>query len=111
MSWAFNEVVKAGNSTARVKNYYPDTGLLVLYDIYGEFAEGSTIVGNDSGTTVVISEFTVSFEYDIFYDPDPWEEILPNIVTLDTGSFVALDEHFTGKPSQEYQTENLVIIG
>lgn len=111
MTWAFNEVVRSGNSTARVKNYYPDTGLLVLYDIQGEFTEGSTITGDDSGTTVTFSEFTVSFDFDIYYDPDPWETFLPNIVSLDSGSFVALDTHFTGKPSQEYQTQNLVVIG
>lgn len=111
MTWAFNETVRAGNSTARVKNYYPETGLLVLYDIQGEFSEGSIITGDDSGTTVTISEFTVAFEYDIFYDPDPWEPYLPLIVSLDSGSYVALDSHFTGKPSQEYQVENLVVIG
>ena len=111
MNWAFNETVRAGNSTARVKNYYPDTGLLVLYDINGEFAEGSIITGDDSGSTVVFSEFTVSFDYDIYYDPDPWEAILPNIVSLDSGSYVATDAFFTGLESQEYQTENLVVIG
>lgn len=111
MSWAFNEIVRSGNSTARVKNYYPDTGLLVLYDIQGEFAEGSTITGDDSGTSVTLSEFTVSFDFDIYFDPDPWEFYLPVAITLDSGAFVALDQHFTGKPSQEYQSENLVTLG
>lgn len=110
MSWAFNETVRSGNSTARVKNFYPDTGLLVLYDINGEFKEGSIIIGDDTGTTVEFSNFTVSFDYDIYYDPDPWETILDNIVTLDSGSYVATDAFFTGLESQEYQTENLVVI-
>jgi hypothetical protein len=111
MTWAFNEIVRAGNSTARVKNYYPETGFIVLYDIYGEFDEGAVITGDDSGTSTTLTEFNVAFEFDIFYDPDPWEPVLPLIVTLDSGSYVALDEHFTGKASQEYQTENLVTIG
>lgn len=111
MTWNFNERVRAGNSTARVKNYYPDTGLLVLYDIQGSFEEGTTITGDDSGSTITFSEFTVSLVYDIYYDPDPWEPILPDIVTLDDGSYVALDAHFTGKESQEYQTVNLVTLG
>lgn len=111
MTWFFNERVRAGNSSARVKNYYPETGLLVLYDIAGEFKEGTTITGDDSGTSITFSEFTVSLEYDIYYDPDPWEPVLDELVTLDSGSFVALDAHFTGFESQEYQTENLVKLG
>ena len=110
MTWAFNEVVRSGNSTARVKNYYPETGLVVLYDIHGEFTQGATITGDDSGTSVTISEFTVSFVYDIYYDPNPWEAALPDIVSLDSGSYVALDQFFTEKLSQEYQTENLVTL-
>ena len=56
MSWNFNEIVRSGNSMARLKNYYPDTGLVVLYDISGVFEPGDTIIGDDSGTELTISE-------------------------------------------------------
>ena len=41
MNWNYNEIVRSGNSTARIKNFYPDTGLVVLYDIKGYFEAGS----------------------------------------------------------------------
>lgn len=111
MSWSFNEVVRSGNSTARVKNYYPDTGLVVLYDIYGQFEAGDTIVGDDSGTELTLSEFTLSYDYDLYYDPTYWESILPIVIYDGNGNIIALEEHFTGLPSQDYQTKYLVVQG
>lgn len=110
MSWAYNEVVRAGNSTARVKNYYSDTGLLVLYDIKGEFSAGTIITGDDSGTTTTLTEFTVSLDYDLYYEPDYWNTILANAVYDEgSGELIALDPHFTGKASQDYQTTYIVV--
>jgi hypothetical protein len=109
MSWNFNEVVRSGNSQARVKNYYPDTGLLVIYDIYGVFQVGDTLVGDETGTTLTLSEFNISYDFDLYYDPDYWESVLPNVVYDGNGEFVALEEHFTGLPSQDYQTTYLVV--
>jgi hypothetical protein len=110
MSWNYNEIVRSGNSQARVKNYYPDTGLIVIYDIYGEFKVGDTIVGDESGTTLTLSEFNISYDFDLYYDPEYWEPIIPNVVYDGNGQFVALDEHFTQKPSQDYQTTYLVVV-
>lgn len=109
MSWNFNEIVRSGNSMARVKNYYPDTGLLVIYDIYGVFGVGDTIIGDESGTTLTLTEFNISYDFDLYYDPNYWEETLPFVIYDDSGEFVALDEHFTGLPSQDYQTTYLVV--
>jgi len=109
MSWNFNEVVRSGNSQARVKNYYPDTGLLVLYDIYGKFEYGDVVVGDDSGTELTLSEFTVSYDYDLYYDPNYWETVLPILIYDGNGKIVAMDKHFTGLPSQDYQTTYLVV--
>ena len=47
MSFAYNEVIRVGNSSARVKNFYAN-GLIVLMDIQGEFKAGDTISGDDS---------------------------------------------------------------
>lgn len=111
MSWNFNEIVRSGNSQARVKNYYPDTGLLVIYDIYGVFEVGDTIVGDETGTTLTLSEFNISYDYDLYFDPNYWEPILPSVVYDEgSGEFVALDEHFTEQPSQDYQTTYLVVV-
>lgn len=109
MSWYFNEIVRSGNSMARVKNYYPDTGLLVIYDIYGVFEVGDTIIGDESGTTLTLSEFNISYDFDLYYDPTYWETTLPFVIYDDSGEIVALDEHFTGLPSQDYQTTYLVV--
>lgn len=111
MTWNFNEVVRSGNSTARVKNYYPEIGLIVLMDIQGEFEPGMTIVGDDSNTTLSLTNFTISREFDLFYDPTYWDDVLPFVVYDGNGEIVALDEHFTGKPSQDYQTTYLVVQG
>lgn len=109
--WNFNEIVRAGNSTARIKNYYPDTGLIVLMDIQGSFEPGMTIVGDESGETVVLSNFVISRDYDLYYDPVYWENVLPIAIYDGNGELVAQDDHFTGKPSQDYQTTYLVVQG
>ena len=109
MNWNYNEVVRSGNSMARLKNYYPDTGLVVLYDISGVFEPGDTIIGDDSGTELTISEFNISYDYDMYYEPTYWQEVLPIVVYDGNGKIVALDKHFTGKPSQDYQTTYLVV--
>jgi hypothetical protein len=111
MSWNFNEIVRSGNSQARVKNYYPDTGLLVIYDIYGVFEVGDTIIGDESGTTLTLTEFNISYDFDLYYDPTYWDNVLPNVVYQESdGEILALDEHFTGLPSQDYQTTYLVVV-
>lgn len=111
MSWMFNETVRCGNSSARVKNYYADTGLIVLYDIVGEFAAGDTIVGDESGTSLTLTTFTLSSDYDFGYDPDYWTAVLENGIYDGNGKMIALDRHFTGKVSQDYQTTYLLAVG
>ena len=111
MTWRYNEVVRSGNSTARLKNYYTETGMVILFDIQGEFEAGMTIVGDDSNESLTLTEYNFGIEYDIGYDPDPWTAIEPIAVTLDNGSWVTLDAHFDGKPSQDYQPDNAVTLG
>jgi hypothetical protein len=111
MTWYFNEVVRSGNSTARVKNFYPETGLIVLMDIEGSFEPGMTIIGDDSNTSITLTNFTISREYDLGFDPTYWEDIIDNVIYDGSGEIIALEEHFTGKPSQDYQTKYLVVSG
>lgn len=98
MSWIINEIVRAGNSTARVKNYYANTDLLVLYDIRGSFGSGTTVVGDTSGTTKTFTTFTISREYDLGYEPiDYWNAILSipeNYLVTDNNESIVIDEYF-----------------
>jgi hypothetical protein len=109
MNWQYNEVVRAGNATAKIKNFYPDTGLVVLYFIEGEFKPGMTIVGDESGETLTLDAFNITFDYDMGYEPDYWETVLVDAIYDGLGNLVALDKHFTGKPSQDYQVTYLVV--
>ena len=109
MTWRYNEIVRAGNATAKVKNYYPDTGLLVLYFIEGEFRNGTTLVGDESGETLTLSDFAVTFDYDMNYEPTHWDDVIDDVIYDGLGNMVALEEHFTGLPSQDFQVTYLVV--
>jgi len=102
------ETINAGNSTARVKNYYSANGLIVLMDVNGTFESGTTITGTDSGTVLTLSNFTINRDYDLGYEDLNWDNI--NAISLDNGSIIALDAHFTGKSSQDYQSTNVITI-
>jgi hypothetical protein len=112
MTWMTNEVVRSGNATARVKSYFPETGLIVLYSIQGDIRAGSTIVGDDSGTTLRLTNFEISTEYDDpKYDSTFWDDIEDLYIYDGTGQIVVADGYFTGKESQDYQTNYYVVIG
>lgn len=111
MTWFLNEIVRSGNSQARIKNYYPDTGLIVLYDIRGVIEAGSTITGDESGTIATLNNFVISNEYDLGYEPNPWENVLENGIYLDdSGEYIALDAHFTGSTNQDQRTTYWVVV-
>lgn len=109
MSWHYNEIVRSGNSQARVKNFYPESGLIVLHDIQGVIEAGMTIIGDESGTILTLSQFEIADEYDQGYEPTNWEDILDTMVYDGNGNIVALENHFTGKLSQDYQTTHIVV--
>lgn len=96
MTWLLNETITAGNSTARVKNFYPDSGLLVLMDINGPISAGMTVTGTESGTTVILSNFTIADEYDLGYeDPLSWKPLLDRAIYAQSGELVTLDSIFS----------------
>ena len=112
MTWIINETVTAGNSTARIKNYYPLTGLVVLYDIKGDIKAGSTIVGSASGTSLTLSNFTISDEYDLGYEPTFWTEFInsvgPGTAIYDgNGEYIVPDEYINSPTLYE----NLLVTG
>lgn len=110
MSFRWRETVTSGNSTATVKNYFADTGLIVLMNINGSFESGMTIVGNVSGETLTLSNFIISDDYDLNYDYTGWDDVLPIQVVLDDGTFVAIDQHFDGSDIQDGNIEYTVTI-
>jgi hypothetical protein len=108
MSFAYNEVIRVGNSSARVKNFYAN-GLIVLMDIQGEFKAGDTISGDDSGHTYTLNSFEIRADYDTYYDPTIWDELADIAITQDNGSVIVLDAAITGKASQDYQPDYVVV--
>ena len=106
MTWILNETVTAGNSQARVKNYYPESGLLVLYDISGTIEVGSTIVGQTSGTSLTLSSFVISDAYDLGYEPDSWADVLDIAIYDGNGNLVVLDQYFSNPNSTDYFVVN-----
>lgn len=109
MSFRIGETVRSGNATARVKSYNKVTGFLVLMNIEGDIRAGSTVVGDDSNFIKTFSSFTISNEYDLGFADTSWDNTENNIV-LDDGAFVAIDRHFDGSPSQDYQTTYMVTL-
>lgn len=110
MSWYINEIVRSGNSTARVKSYNSTTRTIVLMDIVGDIKDGSVIRGDESGTTGTLNGFEISYKYEADqYADTSWDEIDYFVYDGD-GELVALDQHFNGKESQDYQTTYLVRV-
>ena len=108
MSFAYNEIVRVGNSSARIKNFYAN-GLIVLIAIEGEFKAGDTITGDDSGQTLTLNNFELSKDYDAFYEPTIWDELADITITQDNGAVIVLDAALTGKASQDYQPDYVVV--
>jgi hypothetical protein len=92
-----NEIVRVGNSSAKVKYYDAANNIIVLYDIVGTFAAGQTIVGDITGGVLQLQTFTQDSEandyyYDLHFDDWPGDVIIFEYVVLDDGSDVVLDE-------------------
>lgn len=82
--------------------YNAANGHIAINNITGEFSAGQTIHGVESGFTMTLQSFTQRDEMAEFtYDQTNW-------VVSDTG-VVAIDDHFTGNPSQEYQDDHIVV--
>jgi len=109
MSFIWRETVKAGNSTATVKNYYANN-LIILMNVQGHFESGMTITGDISGTQKLLTDFVIDDKYDLEYDYTGWTDLLPLIVTLDTGIFVTLEGHIDATPAQEADSTDMVTI-
>lgn len=133
MGWFLHEkVTSSSGATANLRSYNASTGLITLYHINGTIKPGDTIYGQDSGMSVMLNNFK-TFDYDsqgfpieeeyskIQYEDTRWDEVQDNLIyvasdvtssSLDSSysaDYVALEEHFNGKDSQDYQVTYLVV--
>lgn len=92
MTFLLFETIRCGNSTAKVKNFYPANNLLVIYDVQGEFQTGSTVVADDSGTTATLSNFVINDDYDLYYDDYDWIQYVPDMILSEGAHFIFTDE-------------------
>jgi len=112
-----NDIVTIGNYTARIKNYYKQNGVVVLYDVYPYDAQpnivsGLTMTTQDGGETIVLnsSNFIVDWEPSgTNYDEWEFDINSSSLLTCSSG-IVCTDVHFTGDmQTQDYQTTNMIV--
>lgn len=104
------EIVRTGNSTGTVRSYDTSTQFITIININGSFNTGDYITGDDSGANGILNGFSAEESYDdTQYDTTNFDE-LDNFIVTDRGEFIATDDHFDGTPSQEYQTEFIIIL-
>jgi hypothetical protein len=71
---------------------------------------GQTLVGQDSGNSFTLTNFERSNAYDHANTSVDYTEVMIVAVTDDAG-VIAVDQHFTGKPSQDYNSDYVVTTG
>jgi hypothetical protein len=71
---------------------------------------GQTLVGQDSGNSLTLASFERSDAYDHANTSVDYTEVMIVAVTDDAG-VIAVDQHFTGKPSQDYNSNYVVTSG
>ena len=108
MSFYNKERVYTGNSIESAPSIgtvnYNTEGLLQFINVIGDmFVVGDLVFGEDSGYSgrILTADESIDIITGQSYDLD--------YITLDTGEAVALDAHFNGSASQEYQTTYIVV--
>lgn len=106
------ELVKVGSQLmGMVKNFTNNgngTGNVVLQNMGNSTPQaGDVLVGQDSGNSLTLTSFTRSSIYDRVDTAPDYTDVLAQSISDDYG-VIAMPEHFTGKPSQDYQTENII---
>jgi hypothetical protein len=77
-------------------------------DVRGDgIVAGATVVGDDSGESFVLSNFKIDEEFDLYHD-NYFQGITDGLLVTDDGAAIAQDDHFNGKPSQDYQVRYLI---
>lgn len=68
---------------------------------------GDTLTGEDTGNSLVLSSFERSDAYDRSNTAVDYTEVLDSAICDDHG-VIAVDQYFTGKPSQDYNSDYVV---
>lgn len=120
----FEKVVSDKGAKAVLRSHFPETDLITLTNIEGTIQSGDIITGLDSGmqkTFTVFDDDQVKYSQIEYKDPR-WDLVRDSLIhfvedltiTYENPAFnsgyLALDEHFNGKESQDFQTTYLVRI-
>lgn len=84
-------------------------GQVVLQNMSNQTPQaGQTLVGDDTGNSLILTSFARSSEYDRENTAIDYTPILDDAIADDFG-VIGVDEYFTGKPSQDYNSDYVVI--
>lgn len=93
-------------------NYKNDTNQLEIINVQGrELNYGETLTGEDSGHKQLI--WDLNFNNRVigsYYEWDMENTGVGAYITLDEGPLIGLDAHFTGKDSQDYQPDYILVL-
>lgn len=100
-----------GQVVGRVKNFI-DIGnsqaSVVIQNMGSQTPQvGQTLVGQDTENSLVLTNFERSDAFDYANTSVDYTEVMIVAVTDDAG-VIAVDQHFTGKPSQDYNSKYVV---
>jgi len=106
----YREIVRSGNSTAKVKNYFPETGLLVLMSINGSFSPGMVVTGDVSGFSKTLTTFDVNEDFDLNYKDLDWEVDKEIILVDEWGNAIIVDDFvYEDEEVRQYNLNRAVV--
>jgi hypothetical protein len=95
----------SNNATTLGTVNFRQDGSFEIINIQGNmFANGMIIVGEDSNTTNVLTNFDLSTRVEA---GSPWD--MTYALVNDAGSVIVEDDFFTGKRSQNYQQKDIIV--
>lgn len=104
-------VTLGGQVVGTVKNFINNgggQGQVVLQNMSNITPQvGDTLVGVDTGNSLVLTSFTRSDAYDRANTAVDYTQVMETAICDDYG-VIAVDEYFTGKPSQDYNSDYVV---
>jgi hypothetical protein len=106
------ELVKVGGQLIGIVKNFTVTqsgqGQVVLQNMGSVTPQaGDTLVGDDTGNSLTLLSFERSDAYDRSNTAVDYTEVLETAICDDTG-VIAVDQYFTGKPSQDYNSDFVV---
>jgi hypothetical protein len=107
------EIVRAGNSSAKVQQYDPETGFIVLNNVEGSIEAGTTIIGEESNTSLTLTNFEIDNKYALdpyrIYD---WESYVDKLIIMENDNSILTTDnqiHAT-EEVQGYNLEEAILL-